>query len=155
MIRRVDTEDWEKLRSVRLRALASDPGAFLQTHAEASTLSREHWRERATPSETQASFLLEDAGMVSCFVADDPHVVFLVGMWVAPERRGTGAARALVEHVLDWSRAHDARLVALSVEGDNDRAARLYEKCGFLETYDPPPFPYTPNAGNRFYVYEL
>jgi ribosomal protein S18 acetylase RimI-like enzyme len=155
VIRRVDTEDWEKLRDVRLRALATDPGAFLETHAEASAFSREHWRQRATPSESQAAFLLEDAGMVGCFVADDPRVVFLVGMWVAPERRGTGAARELVDHVLEWARAHNAERVALSVEGDNDRAARLYEKCGFVETLEPPPFPYAPNPGNRFYIFEL
>ena len=42
-----------------------------------------------------------------------------------------------------------------SVEAGNDHAARLYEKCGFVETNDPPPFPYEPRPDNRFYVLEL
>ena len=93
--------------------------------------------------------------MVSCFIADDAANVFLVGMWVAPALRGTGIARDLVESVLAWANERGAARVCLSVEPGNDRAARLYEKCGFAETADPPPFPYEPNHDNRFYVFEL
>jgi ribosomal protein S18 acetylase RimI-like enzyme len=156
VIRQATAEDWELLREVRLRALADSPGAFLETFETASKAPESHWRERATPSGKQACFLREaGAGMVGCFVAGDPETVFLVAMWVAPELRGTEAARDLVEHVVDWAREHGAARVCLSVEADNDRAARLYEKCGFAETADPPPFPYEPPADNRFYVLEL
>jgi GNAT superfamily N-acetyltransferase len=159
VITQIREADWERLRDVRLRALAQDPAAFIETHANASGFPEERWRERATPRDSQASFaFVRDGrfdGLVSCFVADDPSTVFLVAMWVAPELRGTGAARQLVESVLDWAREHDAARVCLSVEGDNPRAARLYEKCGFVETLDPPPFTYEPNPGSRFYVFEL
>ena len=160
VIRQIAEQDWPRLRDVRLRALAQDPAAFIETHANASAFPDERWRERATPGERQASFGVERDGrfdgLVSCFVADDPETVFLVAMWVAPELRGTGAARELVESVLHWGRdARRSASVCLSVEGDNPRAARLYEKCGFVETHDPPPFPYEPNPGSRFYVYEL
>ena len=159
MIRQVLGDDWERLRDVRLRALAQDPHAFLETHARASSFPDELWQERATPTADRSSFVVERAGkfdgLVSCFVADHPGTVFLVAMWVAPELRGTGTARALVERVIDWAREQGASLVSLSVEPHNDRAARLYENCGFVETCDPPPFPYEPNVDNRFYVYEL
>jgi GNAT superfamily N-acetyltransferase len=159
MIRQIRAEDWQRLRDVRLRALAQDPGAFLQTHAEASVLPDELWVSRATPNGLGSSFAIESDGrfdgLVSCFIADDPATVFLVAMWVAPELRGTGVAGGLVERVVDWAREHRAERVCLSVEPDNERAARLYEKCGFAETTNPPPFPYEPNPGNRFYVFEL
>jgi GNAT superfamily N-acetyltransferase len=156
VIRQVGIEDWARLRDVRLRALADSPEAFLETFEQASQFEETHWRGRATPSDRQASFLLDDgAAMVSCFVADDPATVFLVGMWVSAELRGTGVAAELVRHVVDWARAHRAARVALSVEGENVRAARLYEKCGFVEIENPPPLPYVPNEGNRFYVLEL
>lgn len=156
MIRQATADDWRLLREVRLRALADSPDAFLETFEAASNAPESQWRERATPSGQQASFLREEgAAMVGCFVADDPETVFLVAMWVAPELRGTGTARDLVQHVIDWSRQHGASRVCLSVEAGNDRAARLYEKCGFVETADPPPFPYEPPADNRFYVFEL
>jgi len=159
VIRQIQTENWERLRDVRLRALASDPGAFLDTYARSSTLPDDHWKERATPHDEGCSFAVDRDGrfdgLVSCFVAEDPATVFLVAMWVAPELRGTGSAQGLVERVIEWAREHHAKRVCLSVEPDNPRAARLYQKCGFVETYDPPPFPYQPNEGNRFYVFEL
>jgi ribosomal protein S18 acetylase RimI-like enzyme len=76
-------------------------------------------------------------------------------MWVAPELRGTGVARELVERVVEWSRAHGRARVVLSVEAGNAAAARLYEKCGFLELDEMPKLPYEPRHGNRFYVYAL
>ncbi len=156
MIRQTTADDWELLREVRMRALADSPEAFIDTVEQAASFPENLWRARATPSRTQACFLCEDgAGMVSCFVAADPATVFLVAMWVAPELRGTGQARELVERVVDWARAHGAAHVALSVEPGNERAARLYEKCGFARTDDPPPFPYELRADNRFYVVEL
>jgi GNAT superfamily N-acetyltransferase len=159
VIVQISEPDWRRLRDVRLRALSEDPAAFLETYENASTFPDDRWREVATPTKRQASFGYEREGrfdgLVSCFVAHDPATVFLVAMWVAPELRGAGAARELVESVLEWGREHGAARVCLSVEGDNPRAARLYEKCGFVETSDPPPFPYEANAGSRFYVHEL
>jgi GNAT superfamily N-acetyltransferase len=159
MIRQIQKEDWKRLRDVRLRALMADPEAFLATHAEAAVLPDEVWMGRATPDDDGSSFVIERDGrfdgLVSCFVADDPATVFLVAMWVALELRGTGVASGLVERVVTWAREHRAERVCLSVEPENERAARLYEKCGFAETTNPPPFPYEPNPGNRFYVFEL
>jgi GNAT superfamily N-acetyltransferase len=153
VIRQVRTEDWERLREVRLRALADAPDAFLETLQEASAFPEARWQARARPSETQAAFVHEGGGgMVSCFISDDPATVFLVAMWVAPELRGTSVARDLVERVVEWARARGAARVCLSVEPGNDRAAGLYEKCGFQEIVDPPPFPYQARADNRFYV---
>ena len=83
---------------------------------------------RRRPSGRRPSASNDDGrfdGLVSCFVADDPATVFLVAMWVAPELRGTGAARELVESRRShWAREHGAARVCLSVEGDNDRARR-------------------------------
>jgi GNAT superfamily N-acetyltransferase len=144
------------LRDVRLKALADSPEAFLETVERASAFPASQWRSRAEPTGKQACFLREDgSGMVSCFVADDPTTVFLVAMWVAAEQRGTGVAGKLVEQVATWAVDHGAARVALSVEPGNDRAARLYERCGFAETDEPPPFPYEPRPDNRFYVLEL
>jgi ribosomal protein S18 acetylase RimI-like enzyme len=159
VIRRIDASDWERLRDVRLRALATDPQAFLETLDHARKLPDVHWRERATPTETSATFVEERDGsfvaMVTVFVADDPATAYLVGMWVAPELRGAGIAVQLVEQVLGWAREHRRGRVVLSVEPGNDRAARLYEKCGFVEIPQPAQLPYAPNADNRFYAYEV
>ena len=105
------------------------------------------------------TFVYEREGMfdamVSALAGDDGGSVYLVGMWVAPDLRGSGVASQLVEHVVAWSRDRDRSRIVLSVEGDNGRAARFYERCGFAELVEPPPLPYEPNPGNRFYEYTL
>ncbi len=159
MIRQVEAADWQRLRDARLRALADAPEAFLETVEDARGFPESRWRERATATDARASFVLEREGvfdgMVSCFIADDPRTVFLVAMWVAPVLRGSGAAAELVASVVEWARLRGAERVCLSVEHDNQRAARLYARCGFVETHDPPPLPYEPNPGNRFFVCAL
>jgi GNAT superfamily N-acetyltransferase len=159
LIRQLEPDDWMRLRDARLRALASDPGAFLVTLDEARKFPDERWRERAVQTESNVTFVYERANafdaMVGAFFRDDAVSVYLVGMWVAPDLRGSGVARQLVERVVAWARGRGCSRVVLSVEGNNDRAARFYEKCGFTELVEPPPLPYEPRPGNRFYAYTL
>jgi ribosomal protein S18 acetylase RimI-like enzyme len=159
VIRRVASEDWERLRAVRLHALASDPEAFLETVENARAFTDDHWRERARPTERNATFVYERAGafmgMVTALAGDDAEAVSLVGVWVAPDLRGTAVARELVECVVEWSRGVGRRRVVLSVEAGNERAASFFERCGFVELEAPPPLPYKPRPGNRFYAYTL
>jgi GNAT superfamily N-acetyltransferase len=159
VIRRIEAQDWELLRDVRLRALREDPDAFLATHAQESAFADEQWQGRATQT-TGASFVVEGPaggaeGLATGIVDADPATVFLVGMWIAPALRGSGTAAQLVAHVVEWARGRGAARVCLSVEGPNLRAARLYERCGFTEMREPPKLPYTPNEGNRFYELRL
>ena len=159
MIRLVKACDWERLREARLRALATDPYAFVETLEEAERFLEPDWRRRATPTETRAAFVEERDGsfaaMVAAFVDEDQTTVYLVGMWVSPELRRTGIAVELVEQVLSWARQNGRTRVLLSVAAGNDRAARLYTKCGFVEIPRPAGFPYEPNADERFYEYEM
>ena len=82
VIRRVEPDDWERLRDVRLRALASDPDAFLETVENARTFPDVRWRERARSTERTVTFVHERDGafdgMVSAFVGDDAATAYLV-----------------------------------------------------------------------------
>jgi RimJ/RimL family protein N-acetyltransferase len=82
-------------------------------------------------------------------------MAFSTGWWLAPDLHGSGVARELVERIIQWSRSHGRARVVLSVERGNAPAARLYEKYGFVETDTPPPLPYEPRPGTRFYEYTL
>jgi GNAT superfamily N-acetyltransferase len=158
VIRRVEPDDWELLRDVRLRALREAPGAFLSTHTQESAFPVSTWQERASQANGASFVALHDGtaeGLATGIFAADPETVVLVGMWVAPALRGTGVARDLVASVVEWARARGSERVILSVEGDNERAARLYERCGFTEMHAPPDLPYEPNEGNRFFVLAL
>jgi len=159
VIRRIDAADWERLRDVRLRGLAADAHAFLLSLERAREFPEAHWRDRATPNETQATFVEERDGaliaIVAAFIGEDPETAYLVGMWVAPEVRGTGVAVRLVERVLDWAREHRRTRVVLSVKRGNEAAVGLYAKCGFVEIPEPADLPYEPGPDNHFYAHEL
>lgn len=74
------------------------------------------------------------------------------GMGVAPEARGGGAGRVLMDAVLERARARGLSDVTLEVLEQNAPAIRIYEAIGFadrrrLEVWARPPGPATPEAG--------
>jgi len=156
VIREARPDDWQLLRDVRLRALADAPYAFLTTLEQASQRSDDDWREWAAPDVSRTAFVAEGhgrfEGMVAGFVADEPETVHLVAMWVDPAARGTGVAAQLVEAVVEWARARGAARVVLNVEEGNDRALRLYERCGFSVPAERPALPYEPHEGSTTFV---
>ena len=77
---------------------------------------------------------------------DERH---LVGMWVAPERRGSAVATQLVEAVCLAARAAGAAGVVLWVADDNTRAERFYRRLGFVETGERQPLPSNPAVGEQ------
>ena len=52
-------------------------------------------------------------------------------MWVAPEARGPGAGRALLEAAVDWARKKGCRELHLGVTAADSPALRLYQSHGF------------------------
>jgi RimJ/RimL family protein N-acetyltransferase len=158
VIRRVEPEDWQLLRGVRLRALREDPTAFLATYDQESAFEDAQWQDRASQA-NGASFVAVDGetaeGLATGLIVENSETVVLVGMWVAPRLRGTGVAGELVDSVVAWARERGVARVRLSVERGNDRAARLYERCGFTEIERPSDLPYEPNDGNRFFEVAL
>ncbi|WP_374975147.1 N-acetyltransferase family protein [Microbacterium trichothecenolyticum] len=54
--------------------------------------------------------------------------VYLEDLFVAPDTRGTGAGRALIAHVTDWAREHDAAKVYWLTQETNATARALYDR---------------------------
>jgi GNAT superfamily N-acetyltransferase len=143
-VRRIRADEAPALRAVRLRALADTPLAFGSTHAREAAYPAERWVQWARDSASggvQATFLAmseaadEPVGLAFARVDDDdPAVAHLFSMWVAPEARGTGAAAALLDAVVDWAAAQGMRTLRTQVTTGNEPAARLYARAGFHDT---------------------
>lgn len=134
------SDEGERLRGVRLRALAESPDAFAATHAEEAALPAAEWEARAAAGaagiETVVFLALgaggESLGMAGGRVRETPEIIALWGMWVDPAARGTGLGARLVEAVGAWARARRAQRFRLGVMSDAPAAIGFYERLGFV-----------------------
>lgn len=138
-VRPLAGHEWPLYRELRLRALADAPAAFGSTLAAEQPRLDADWAWRlglAAASNRDRPLVAEVDGVAvglawARFDGDDPHLVNLFQMWVAPQARGQGAAAALLRAAIDWARASGARAMQLGVLSGNDNARRLYERAGF------------------------
>lgn len=137
-IERMGRGDWERVRTLRLRALRDAPDAFARTHAEEAAQPPAFWRDRLA-SPVAATFLAvtSDADVGVAVGAPFPErdgAAGLFAMWVAPEARGRGVGDELVDAVIDWARQAGYTRVVLDVGDTNVAAIRLYRRKGFERT---------------------
>jgi ribosomal protein S18 acetylase RimI-like enzyme len=140
---RLGEDDWAVFRELRLRSLLDSPEAFGSTYGEESSQTERAWRDWAAGRWR--------GGNASVFVgrADDgtpvgtatgaeydaePGMAHVYAMWVAPDARGAGVGRALLDAVADWARDRGCDRLVLSVTESNEVARRVYEAYGFADT---------------------
>lgn len=80
----------------------------------------------------QAQLLLADDTVLGYFVAmmgvAEAH---LLNITVAPQQRGRGWARLMLEALAIWAKGQGAQTLWLEVRKDNRRAIKVYQACGF------------------------
>jgi len=164
-IRRLVEDDWERLRDVRLRALAEAPYAFGSSLERERHRTEEGWRELAGRGRhgAGASFAAVDdtgrfAGLAAGFEDDEegpPGSVHLVAMWVDPAVRRQGLGAALTAAVVGWARGRGAPEVHLWVADGNDPARALYLREGFTPTGGKAPLPSNPSVSEEMLSLDL
>ena len=138
-IRRVRPDEWAAHRDIRLRALESDPDAFGITLEHALTEDDAAWQQRTERPNGMAFVAVADdgrfVGMANGGPAmDHAEAAGVYGMWVAPEARGQGLGRRLLEAVEGWAREAGYDRIGLGVTTTNRAATRLYEGSGYTDT---------------------
>ena len=120
-----------------------DPAAFAETR-----------RARNAPPGAR-TLVAEDAGTIVGFVSFGPHrrqngdnqyvdgIGEIYAIYVAPERWGTGAGRALMTAAREALAAAGRSELRLWVLAENHRARRFYERAGMapdgaVDTFTPP-----------------
>jgi aminoglycoside 6'-N-acetyltransferase I len=61
-------------------------------------------------------------------------VAYVEGVWVEPEHRHRGIARALFEAAKDWARSQGYRELGSDVEIENGVSLTMHARLGFAET---------------------
>ena len=130
--------DWQEYRDIRLQSLQDSPAAFGTTYAEAAKYPDSLWQSRLenvstahdcpVVAELNGHPVGHAWGRIEPSCKDEAH---LFQMWVAPEHRGNGVSRRMLDAVIDWSVAQKTSSVVLSVTCGNSPAIKLYESAGF------------------------
>ncbi|HEY7380134.1 MAG TPA: GNAT family N-acetyltransferase [Gaiella sp.] len=139
LIRRVRRDDGPRVKAIRLRALEADPSSFAATLERESAYDDGEWAEWAESDATgdQATTLLaeqdgEPVGIVAAYRNErDEHMFHVVAMWVAPEVRGRGVGRFLLDSVETWIADAGGTVAELMVAESSVAARRLYESAGY------------------------
>ena len=131
---RAEPEDWEAVRSTRLRSLGEEPQAYAADYETEARYRPELWQERLATAFSYLAFD-DDHDLVGIATGvwtrdGDTHVV---GMYVAPEARGHGCAHQLLDAIADLAVRRQGKRMLLDVAESNVRAARCYRSYGFVE----------------------
>ena len=140
-------DEWMVYRDLRLRALQDAPDAFGSTYAHERQRADGDWHTRlaaGAASSRDCPLVGEVDGEPSGLawvrlVDEEPAIAHLYQMWVAPERRGQGVGRALLDIAVQWARTVGAHAVRLDVTVNNSPAVQLYEQAGFRRVGTPKP----------------
>lgn len=127
-------------RALMLHAYAHAADAFTSTAAERAAKPEAWWLDRlADPTGLTIAFgCIADGGLVGTVTVEcaarekTRHKASILGMYVLPEARGRGAARALLQAAVSHCRARPGlALVQLTVTDGNEPAIALYRSFGF------------------------
>jgi aminoglycoside 6'-N-acetyltransferase I len=133
------------------RAIEADVGAWAELRTalwpedDAATHAAEIRDALAQPQGAVAFLAIDADGHARGFAeatlrrdyvngTESSPVGFLEGWYVAPEARGSGAGRALVAAVEQWTREQGCSELASDALLDNEPSHSAHHACGFEET---------------------
>ena len=143
-VKRLRENDWQELRSMRLKALESDPSVFGSHYEKESALTEAEWRSWLQTDNDAATFVLyEDdvpVGMTGIGVdREDPTKkrAVLWGSWLEPRVRGKGLSNIMYAERIAWAKQHPTiETIVVSHRASNTASKRAILKHGFIPTHN-------------------
>jgi RimJ/RimL family protein N-acetyltransferase len=138
IIRSLTEADAQPLFDLRREALTDSPFSFSASPEDDVWTSADAVREQLLRVPRPAVFGAFDASLIGMLGVHravrlkERHKALIWGVYVAPQSRGQGIARLLIEAAIAYvSTLAGATSVYLSVSERAPAAQHLYEKCGF------------------------
>lgn len=135
-VRLAGVEDVEAFKQIRIEALRLEPFAFASRVEDWEALPDEEWRRRITANPVFIAFRgAQPVGLMGLLPersSKSRHRATIVMVYVRASERGAGTARALLGAMAEYARGAGILQLELTVNADNSRAQRFYERAGFV-----------------------
>ncbi|WP_430443065.1 MAG: N-acetyltransferase family protein [Pseudomonas piscis] len=134
-IRRLQADDVEDFRTIRLSSLKKAPEMFGTVYCDEAKKPVRAFLGRLIDAVVFGAYV--DDKIVGLMVLKqengikDAHKSYLSGVFVEPELRNLGIANALLDKVIEYAEEHVEQIMLTVVEGNN-AAISLYKKYGFV-----------------------
>jgi ribosomal protein S18 acetylase RimI-like enzyme len=136
-IRRLAAADAPAYRAARLRSLREHPEAFTSSFEDDDKQPLDMMVQRLGHVARKVWGAFEDGELCGTIGLDPEmrgrgrHKATVVGMYVAPEAKGRGVGRVLLDTLIADAQAAGFELLVLTVTEGNSNAIKLYERAGF------------------------
>jgi RimJ/RimL family protein N-acetyltransferase len=143
VLRPLNAADAAAFLQLRLYSLQESPTAFGSSYEESKHSTAEEQVKRICFAPGQGVIigafkdgqLVGLGGLSRCERLKERHKAWIWGLYVLPEFRGRGLARAVMAQLMDYARAQeDILIVNLTVITSNQWAKKIYEQLGFVTT---------------------
>ncbi len=130
-VRRLEPNEWQFFRELRIKAITESPTAFKFTPAQAVELPDSYWQHAVSDDRwfigTVGGQVVAMGGIMP--LKDDPSNYEIASVWVEPERRGTGAFDSFVDQLETYARDEmQLDIVYASIFTDNIRSERAFRR---------------------------
>lgn len=143
LVRRIEANEWQIYKSLRLNALKLAPEAFGSRYEDAIKLPDSEWQERVkhyADADDRVNLIVfmgeRAAGMVSGFLRDlnGDREAEMVQMWIEPEFRGYKLGADLIDGLKSWAYRNSCKRIRCDVVDSNSSAMKLYLSSKFVPT---------------------
>ena len=132
-VRQLTSEDWEKLRDVRTRAVLDSPQAFGDTSEQTQKREEDVWKQWINGSQNYVVEDKENVVATATLRKDTDGVWIINGVWTDPAYRGRGLSKKLLEKIFVEAKQKNLQSIQLKVNSLQTIAFDLYESLGFVE----------------------
>ena len=135
MIKKLNKNNWQEWKEIRLEALQKSPDSFLSSFKEESEIADNGWVLQLENSIKFGYFVNNKiagcCGLSFEKAAKISHTATISGMYVKENARGNGIGLKLVNFAKKYAKKHHIKHLYLGCNAENYNAIKLYKRCGF------------------------
>jgi ribosomal protein S18 acetylase RimI-like enzyme len=162
-IKKLDTNDWQLYKSIRLECLKYMPWAFSARYADEVQKDDNYWQSIMANTQRMIFGFFKNNELVAISgmslpdiwlsrYKENPQIIsrvnnqdiknnktMIVSVYCTPSSRGNGYINHLLQHIINQQQSIHKGILYLAVEKNNLPAISLYKKLGFAYLEDLPP----------------